>query len=99
MRILSEERYSEIKKIINSAGNSTQKQLADQAKTSPSTIERVWASVDYEDYKKGVAGKKMAIEDLENIEVATPPVFVPVAETKPEEKPSLFEKIKKFFKR
>ena len=33
MRILSEERYSEIKKIINQAGNSTQRQLADQAKT------------------------------------------------------------------
>lgn len=99
MRILSEERYLEIKKIINSAGSSTQKQLADQAKTSPSTIERVWASVDYEDYKKGVSGKKMAIEDLENMEVATPPVFTPIVKAEPEEKPSLFEKIKKFFKR
>lgn len=99
MRILSEERYSEIKKIINQAGNSTQRQLADQAKTSPSTIERVWISIDYEDYKKGLAGEKMAIEDLENIEVAEPLVFTPSTKIEVEEKPSLFEKIKNIFKR
>lgn len=99
MRILSEERYEEIKKIINQAGNSTQKQLADKAKTSPSTIERVWISVDYEDYRKGLSGKKMAIEDLENIEVAELPVLTPSAKTEVEEKPSLFEKIKSIFKK
>ena len=99
MRVLSEERYLEIKKIINQAGNSTQRQLADQAKTSPSTIERVWISVDYEDYKKGLSGEKMAIEDLENIEVTEPPVFAPSTKIEVEEKPSLFEKIKKAFKR
>lgn len=99
MRILSEERYKEIKKIINQAGNSTQKQLADQAKTSPSTIERVWVSVDYEDYRKGLAGEKMAIEDLDNLKVTT--MTFEVAPTKPEikEKRSLIKKIKYIFKR
>jgi hypothetical protein len=99
MRILSEERYSEIKKIINQAGNSTQKQLADQAKTSPSTIERVWVSVDYEDYKKGLAGEKMAIEDLDNLKVTKLTVEVAPTKSEVKEKRSLIEKIKYIFKR
>lgn len=99
MRILSEERYSEIKKIINQAGNSTQKQLADKAKTSPSTIERVWTSVDYEDYKKGLAGEKMAIEDLDNLEVTKMTFDVAPAKPEVKEKRSLIEKIKYIFKR
>lgn len=99
MRILSEERYLEIKKIINEAGNSTQKQLADKAKTSPSTIERVWISVNYEDYRKGLSGEKMTIEDLDNLTVTK--LTFDIAPAKPEikEKRSLFEKIKYIFKR
>lgn len=100
MRVLSETRYNEIKTIITKAGNSTQSQLAKMAKTSVGTVEKVWASVDYEDYRKSLTAEGGKLDNLEEetkgVELTEKLVEEVVGK---QEKPSMLKKILSIFKK
>lgn len=95
MNVLSKERYTEIKSTISSSDNTTQSQLAKKLSTNTDTIERVWISINYEDYLRGVNGGKMIIEDLNNLE-EIPLEYIAIEEVK---KPSVVEKFKNFLRK